>query len=144
MYTYRIFGDNNQEQHHQPNPMQQIPVSKESADEFAKANTRNVNAMADINEANARLARAQAASAEAAVKMNQAQILLNGMAELRLALHIPTVDPVQSGVGEATKLLPMFDNDQVEALRLHYLNAFQKYETFANEVIDGFRGKIKE
>lgn len=100
----------------QPTPNQQQPAQPqivalptEVLIEQVMANVRNIHAMARINES---------------------IILLNGMAEIRMALNIPSVADGDIGSSERVPLKPMFEQDQIAQLQAAYLSLSERYHKF--------------
>lgn len=55
------------------------------------------------------------------------------MSEIRFALNFPSVDENQTGLGENTKLRPMFEADHITELRVKYI---QLSTTLVNLIIE--------
>lgn len=127
----------NQNQQQQQGPGQPIGLDPSQSKKLIDANARNINAIARIHEANAR-------SAEASARMAEAQILLNGMAELRMALHFPAISEEQNAVTEKTNLKPLFKEELVDQLQLHYMQAYKRYEDFTKETLELYKTPKKD
>ena len=99
----------------QKNPNQQsIPIDSETIKMQIEAQTRNTHALARINEG---------------------IILLNGLAEIRMALNIPSVAEDDTGNGERPALRPMFEPEQIAILQKSYLSMSERYHRFAHHMM---------
>lgn len=76
---------------------------------------------------NAKLAEAQTIVIGSHARLNEAQLFLNGLAELRMALGSPSVSEGDSGIGDRAKLQPMFDDIGLGQLRKRYMKLFDRY-----------------
>lgn len=60
-------------------------------------------------------------------RVNEAQLHLMGLAEIRMALNFPMVSDGDSGLGERTKLEPMFDSMDRPRLTKRYFSLLDQY-----------------
>jgi hypothetical protein len=78
---------------------------------------------------------AQIRNMTAQARFNESVVLLNGMAEIRAALNIPSVSNDDTGLSERVPLKPMFEPEQMKTLQIAYLAFSEKYLSFANHAL---------
>lgn len=116
MYGYTLLPEQQPQQQPQQRQLQpvniQVPIEVHIAQ--IAAQTRQIDAIARINES---------------------FIILNGMAEIRMALNIPSVAENDSGTSERAPLKPMFEPEQVTRLQEAYMRLSERYYKFAHHVM---------
>lgn len=65
-------------------------------------------------------------------RLLEAQMFLNGLGEIRMALNLPSVSDKDAGLGERQPLQPMFDGDGVEELRGQYLKLLRSFIKYSD------------
>lgn len=65
-------------------------------------------------------------------RLLEAQMFLNGLGEIRMALNLPSVSDKDAGLGERQPLQPMFDSDGVEELRGQYLKLLRSFIKYSD------------
>ncbi len=113
-YYVTLEPDGNQQPSQPPQQNNSVQVDREMFVAQVEARTRSINAQARIQET---------------------LILLNGMAEIRFALNIPSVAENDTGQSERAPLKPMFEPEQVAQLQHGYIRMMEKYFKFTDHVM---------
>lgn len=72
---------------------------------------------------------------QAIVRMNESQLLLNGLVEIRQALYYTGVAEDDKGTGERPPLKPIFNEENQKKLQFAYLNLYMRYSNYCDEAL---------
>lgn len=77
------------------------------------------------------IVRCQCVAILAEARVKETHVFLGGLAEIRMALNMPSVTETDAGIGDRQPLQPMFDELDIKRLRERYITLLDRYCRYA-------------
>ena len=82
-----------------------------------------------------KLFEAQSRTELAVARQNEIQPIMQGLAEIRMALNFPAIQEGDQGSGERPAIKPIFSEDNQKKLQTAYLNLWMRYAKVIDHII---------